>query len=48
MIGRQVIKINKPFTFEELAKFMEENWDTEQFSKFKVGKQDCSLHGGHT
>lgn len=45
MIGRQVITINKPFTLEELAQFMEKNWDTEQFSKFKVGKPTAASIG---
>ena len=38
MIGRQVIPISKSFTLQELAQFMEENWDKEQYSNFTVGK----------
>lgn len=38
MIGRQVIETNRAFTLEELKQFMEENWDTERYNTFFVGK----------
>ena len=38
MIGRQVVITNKSFTLQELEQFMQENWDKEQYSDFKIGK----------
>ena len=38
MIGRQVIKTNRAFTLEELERFMQENWDREQYNDFVVGR----------
>ena len=38
MIGRQVILTKKALTLQELEQFMQENWDKEQYSDFKVGK----------
>jgi len=33
MIGRQVIKVNRVFTLEELEQFMQEHWDKEQYNE---------------
>ncbi len=38
MIGRQVILTNRAFTLQELAQFMQEHWDTEQYGRFTVGR----------
>ena len=38
MIGRQVITVNKPFTLQELEQFMQENWDKENYSDFRIDK----------
>ena len=38
MIGRQVIKTNRAFTLEELAQFMQEHWDQEQYNHFAIGR----------
>ena len=38
MIGRQVIKTNRAFTLEELAQFMEEQWDKNRYCDFRIGK----------
>lgn len=38
MIGRQVIKVNKPFTLEELEGFMQAYWDTKNYNFFLKGK----------
>ena len=38
MIGRQVILINKAMTLQELEQLMQDNWDQEQYGRFKVGK----------
>ena len=45
MIGRQVITINKTFTLQELEQFMQENWDKEQFSDFRLGKPTAASIG---
>ncbi len=37
MKGRQVIEVNREFTLEELAQFMDERWDRERFSDFYIG-----------
>lgn len=38
MIGRQVIETTKAFTLEELERFMRENWDTDEYNDFFIGK----------
>ena len=38
MIGRQVILINKAMTLQDLEQLMQDNWDQEQYGRFKVGK----------
>ena len=38
MIGRQVIPVKEPMTLEELAQFMEANWDKETYGDFTVGR----------
>ena len=38
MIGRQVIVVNKSFTLQELEQFMQENWNKEVFSDFRIGR----------
>ncbi len=45
MIGRQVITINKTFTLQELEQFMQENWDKEQYSNFRLGKPTAASIG---
>lgn len=45
MIGRQVITISKPFTLQELEQFMQENWDKEQYSDFRLGKPTSASIG---
>ena len=38
MIGRQVIEVKEPMTLQELAEFMEANWDKEAYGDFTVGR----------
>ncbi|MCQ2401816.1 MAG: hypothetical protein MJ059_07845 [Lachnospiraceae bacterium] len=38
MIGRQVIKVNKGLTLDELLAFMEKNWDKESHNEFRKGR----------
>ena len=38
MIGRQVIEVKEPMTLQELAEFMEANWDKETYGDFTVGR----------
>ena len=38
MIGRQVIKTNRAFTLDELARFMDEHWDKTQYNDFGIGR----------
>ena len=38
MIGRQVIVVNKAFTLQELEQFMQENWNKEEYSDFRIDK----------
>ena len=38
MIGRQVIKVNRGFSLDELLQFMNENWDTETHCRFIKGR----------
>ena len=45
MVGRQVIAVNRAFTLQELEQFMQENWDKEQFSNFRLGKPTAASVG---
>ena len=45
MIGRQVIVTNKAFTLQELEQFMQDNWDKEQYSDFKIDKPTAASIG---
>ena len=45
MIGRQVITVSKSFTLQELEQFMQENWDKEQYSDFRIGKPTAASVG---
>ena len=45
MIGRQVITVKKAFTLQELEQFMQENWDKEQYSNFRLGKPTAASIG---
>lgn len=38
MVGRQVIVVNKAFTLQELEQFMQENWNKEEYSDFRIDK----------
>lgn len=38
MKGREVIKVNKTFTLEELAAFMDAHWDAAEFGGYQVGR----------
>ena len=38
MIGKQVIKVNRSFTLDELLEFMNEKWDVQTYNQFKKGK----------
>ena len=38
MTGRQVIKTNRAFTLEELAQFMQEHWNKDQYNHFIIGR----------
>ena len=38
MIGRQVIEVKEPMTLQELADFMEVNWDKEKYGTFTIGR----------
>ena len=38
MVGRQVLTINKAFTLNELEQFMQENWNKEEYSDFRIDK----------
>ena len=38
MIGRQVITTTKAFTLDELYRFMEEHWNTEEYNLFERGR----------
>lgn len=38
MVGRQVIKVNRSFTLDELLEFMNKNWDVETHNQFRKGK----------
>ena len=38
MTGRQVIKTNRAFTLEELAQFMQENWNKDLYNHFIIGR----------
>lgn len=38
MTGRQVIVVNKGFTLDELADFMNKNWDCESHNQFRRGR----------
>lgn len=45
MIGRQVITVSKTFTLQELERFMQENWDKEQYCDFRLGKPTAASIG---
>lgn len=36
--GREVIEVNFDWTLDDMEKFMEENWDKEDFAHFERGK----------
>lgn len=36
--GREVIKVDFTWTLEQLYEFMTENWNTEEYNEFKIGK----------
>lgn len=36
--GREVIKVSFTWTLDQLAEFMEDKWDTEEFGEFQIGK----------
>lgn len=36
--GREVIKVDFTWTLEALYAFMQENWDTEKYGSFEMGK----------
>ena len=38
MIGRQVIKINRTFTLEELEQFMNGRWKRSEYNDFVIGR----------
>lgn len=36
--GREVIEVSFSWTLEELYDFMKENWDTENYNEFEIGR----------
>lgn len=36
--GREVIEVDFTWTLEQLYEFMKENWDTEEYNEFEIGK----------
>ena len=45
MVGRQAITIRKALSLRELEQFMQENWDKEQYSDFRIGKPTAASIG---